>query len=395
MRTGTRLALLTLWFSAIGLQPMTAGADPLPEPTADAFYDAPAGFATAAPGTVFRTRPVALTFYGIPTPITATQALFRTADSHDAPVTAVTTVIPSSTPRPGHPVISYQIAIDGLAAQCNPSYRLRIGTEGDLRVLVMLLQQGYGVVVTDHQGPRNAYGAGKMSGRATLDGIRAAESLPDTGFDGVRTPVAMWGYSGGALATGWAAQLQPSYAPELNVKAVAAGGTPADLQAAGRQMNGGPASSVYLMGVIGVSREYPDMQGLRDLLNDQGRQAEQVLSGRCIEEGAIAYPFRQLGDFTIVPNPLDDPRVQKFFAELKLGAAAPTAPVYLYHAVYDEGMPFAAAQQLARDWCAGGSKVWFQAEQVAEHLSLSVTETPAVLKFFADRFAGLPAPTNC
>ena len=27
--------------------------------------------------------------------------------------------------------------------------------------------------------------------------------------------VVMWGYSGGSLASGWAAALQPSYAPEL------------------------------------------------------------------------------------------------------------------------------------------------------------------------------------
>lgn len=389
----TVVAVVVLCLGAIGVSSATAA--PLPEPSADAFYVPPTGFESTAPGAVLATRTVALTFYGIPTPITATQALFRTTDSHGVPVTAVTTVIPSSTPRPGHPVIAYQIAIDGLASQCNPSYRLRIGTEGDLRVLIMLLQQGYGVVVTDHQGPRDAYGAGKMSAHATLDGIRAAESLPGNGFDGVRTPVGLWGYSGGALATGWAAQLQPTYAPELNVKAVAAGGTPADLQAAGRMMDGGPASSVFLMGVIGVSREYPDMNGLRSLLNDQGRQAEAVLADRCIEEGAIVYPFRRISDFTDVPNPLDDPRVQTFFQELKLGGAAPTAPVYLYHARFDEGMPYAAAEQLARDWCAGGSTVWFEGEQVAEHLSLAVTEVPEVLDYFAARFADQPAPSNC
>ncbi|WP_432278451.1 lipase family protein [Nocardia carnea] len=40
-------------------------------------------------------------------------------------------------------------------------------------------------------------------------------------------PVAIAGYSGGGLATGWAAALQPSYAPELKIDAAVGGGVPA------------------------------------------------------------------------------------------------------------------------------------------------------------------------
>jgi hypothetical protein len=37
------------------------------------------------------------------------------------------------------------------------------------------------------------------------------------------------GYSGGAIATGWAAALQNNYAPELNIKGWSSGGTPANI----------------------------------------------------------------------------------------------------------------------------------------------------------------------
>lgn len=40
----------------------------------------------------------------------------------------------------------------------------------------------------------------------------------------------MWGYSGGAIAVGWAAALLDSYAPELNVVGASHSGTPADLR---------------------------------------------------------------------------------------------------------------------------------------------------------------------
>jgi hypothetical protein len=45
-----------------------------------------------------------------------------------------------------------------------------------------------------------------------LDGIRAVKSFTGDRSIGADSPVAMPGYSGGAQATGWAAQLQPTYA---------------------------------------------------------------------------------------------------------------------------------------------------------------------------------------
>jgi hypothetical protein len=50
----------------------------------------------------------------------------------------------------------------------------------------------------------------------------------------------MSGYSGGAQVTGWAAQLQPTYAPDVKLTGAALGGLPADLAAVMRQLNGGP-----------------------------------------------------------------------------------------------------------------------------------------------------------
>ncbi|MEU5883046.1 lipase family protein [Spirillospora sp. NPDC047279] len=45
---------------------------------------------------------------------------------------------------------------------------------------------------------------------------------------GKSNPWTLNGYSGGANATGWAAQLQPAYAPDVTLKGIAMGGTPAD-----------------------------------------------------------------------------------------------------------------------------------------------------------------------
>ncbi|MFJ2665246.1 lipase family protein [Nocardia fluminea] len=61
-----------------------------------------------------------------------------------------------------------------------------------------------------------AYAVGPLGGRITLDGIRAAQNFDQAGLSGASTRTAMWGYSGGAIPTANAAELQPEYAPELN-----------------------------------------------------------------------------------------------------------------------------------------------------------------------------------
>ncbi len=59
--------------------------------------------------------------------------------------------------------------------------------------------------------------------RFVLDGVRAAVAFEPAGLDAA-TPVGLWGYSGGGQVTLFAAEQQPTYAPEFNVVAVVAGG---------------------------------------------------------------------------------------------------------------------------------------------------------------------------
>src|SRR5207237_1235757 len=83
-------------------------------------------------------------------------------------------------------------------------------------LMMLALQRGWAVVVSDYEGPQSAFGAARMAGHGVLDGIRAAEALSGTGLTGAQTPVGLWGYSGGGLATSWAAELAAGYAPDLN-----------------------------------------------------------------------------------------------------------------------------------------------------------------------------------
>ena len=391
-RSGRLAVLLFLVIAAV-----TAGtvrpAAALPPPDDDAFYRPPAGFESATPGSILRTRGVTVTGLGIPIPVKATQMLVRSTDAKGRPVAVVSTLMMPLTPYLGkRPLLSYQPATDSLGDECNPSYLLRIGLEKEVALMGSGLLKGWAVVVTDYQGPRDAFGAGHMAGQATLDGIRAAERLPGTWLAGASTPVGMWGYSGGGLATGWAAQLHPTYAPELRIKGVAAGGTPGDLQAAGEVMDGSPFSGLFLAASVGLSREYPE---LLSVINARGHEMIEQIGDMCYADASIAFPFRRLAEFTTVPDPLHHPTVTAILDRNRMGATAPTVPVLLYHSLFDELIPHASGVALKDRWCQAGGTVDFRTDLASEHVVLAVSGAPMALGFLSARFLGLPAPDDC
>lgn len=198
-------------------------------PTADPFYMWSGPLAHDAPGTVLRTRTIAAAAGRASTAMKTTQLLYVTTDELGCRTVSVVTVF-----QPRHEpasratrLLSYQTSYDALGAQCDPSYTLRAGTEGETDFIRSYLSSGDTVVMADYEGEDAAYGVGQLSGYETLDAIRTAEEW--LGVPEVSTPVGLLGYSGGAVATEFASELAPAYAPSLDIVGVAEGGIPVDL----------------------------------------------------------------------------------------------------------------------------------------------------------------------
>jgi hypothetical protein len=78
-----------------------------------------------------------------------------------------------------------------------------------------------------------------------------------------------------------------------------------------------------------------------------------------------------------------------------LGRLIPKAPVFLYHSVNDELIPFPSAQTLQADWCRGGGHVTLYPDAVSEHSSLAVSGAPLAVASMAAAFGGTPLPATC
>ncbi len=387
----------------VGAAPASAAAVPLP--TSDPFYAVPAGIAGLANGTILASRPITAVAGPIPLPAHAWEVKYKTLDNHGEPTATVATVLVprSKWNHPGpRPLVSYQTAEDGVGAKCSPSYALHGGlasgdsnSDAETAVIATALLQGWAVVAPDYEGPKSDFIGAMIEARGVLDGVRAALQFAPAGF-AASTPVALWGYSGGALASSLAAQLQPTYAPELKLTAVALGGEVGDVNATLDAFNGTAFGGGIVVGYVGLDRSYPSAD-LEQYLNAAGRRLLATNQTDCLADGAVKYPFFNIKKYESVPNAVQLPAVQSLLRSVSplWFGGTPTAPVYDYHAVGDELAPIGPDRALMRQYCAAGVVVDHHEDLVGEHLSEAVTGAPGAIAYLAHRFAGKPAPNNC
>jgi hypothetical protein len=227
-----------------------------------------------------------------------------------------------------------------------------------------------------------------------LDGIRAAVHFEGAGL-GADTPVGLWGYSGGGHASAFSAEQQPTYAPEINLVAVAAGGVPGDLSEMTSAIDGSLFSGLLLGCVIGISREYPEI-GLEQLLNDAGHQAWADLAEATVEEICAYFPFRRLSELMDASSPFELPETQAVFKRDHLGQAFPAAATYIYHSVFDQLLPINGVDTLVAAYRQAGVDVRYRRSRLGEHVLCAATGVPGALRFLASKFsrAAATVPTT-
>jgi len=393
-------ALLAALLATAGLTtPAAAAPAAWPQhPDNDPFYAQPNPMPNGAPGTVLDSRPTTIRALALPLPVRAWQVKYLSTDTKGAKAANIATVIQPllQPPKAQRKLVSYQTAYDGLDADCAPSYAFATGINPpfyEAAAMLPLLLAGYTVVSADYEGPHYQWAAGINSGHGVLDGIRATQGFAPAGLNGAATPTALWGYSGGALASQWANELASDYAPELNLVGVAAGGVPANIEAIARAIDGGPLSGVYFGATVGLSRAYPEID-LGSLLNERGRAAFETLGTQCIAEFTLQFALRHMRDYVTVPELLDVPIVKDVIAENTMGQRLPDAPTYIYQGTHDELAITPPVDGLVATYCGMGAKVKY-VKIFGEHITTAGTGVPGALAYVHDRLRGKPAPSSC
>jgi secretory lipase len=388
--------------------PNAGGAAPPPAPSKDRFYryTGHEPLARIPPGTVLKRRTVHVVFGPMTTPVAAEQLLYRTRDELGQPSVTVTTVMaPTSAPVR---LIGYLSFYDGLDSRCDPSYALAGGTppgsadqqqaeEEDL-LMSWYLDHGFALTVPDFEGTGLHWMAGRESGYNTLDAIRATESylrVPPT------TKVGLSGYSGGAVAADWAAELASAYAPSVNLVGVAMGGVPVNYLHMFGYINGTDEFSAAVPGMLlGLARAYH--VDLSHYLSAYGAKAVAGEQGTCIASDFGRYPgltYQRL--LRPAYRSLRRSVLARMLARQTMGTGGtrPRIPMLIGVGNADgkgDGVMVAAdVRALAEHYCRGGAPVDYEEYSGAQHQYAGVFFEPETAAFFQARFAGEPYVDNC
>lgn len=381
------LLALSCWFLTVSSsqQHAHAPAEPIP-PSLDPFYTAPPNFESASPGTILRSRSAPGNFTGIVANSSAAyNILFRTTDARYRPSWAVTTlVIPSSNITQGgnsSSLLSIQFAYNSNWLDASPSYSLYgsfsqplNGIPAGTGDISEALGNGWYVNTPDFEGPLASFGLGIQAGHAVLDSIRAV--LSSGLVPSKSTKYAMWGYSGGSIASEWASELQEQYAPELSFSGMAIGGLVPNITGAMDNITASPYAGLLPEMLLGATSQFPDAREyLVSRLHQSGPyNASYFLnaSNLDISTAFVAYAGQDISKYFIGgQEDLNAPILRNIFNRNGFQGyhGVPRMPTFVYKAIHDQFNTVNDTDTLVERYCGVGADIWYQRNEVGGHIA--------------------------
>lgn len=377
------VALGAAWLAARPAQP-------------DAFYDIAGQAPGAAPGRLLRSDSFAR---DLPSGAEARRILYTTTRADGALVVASALVIlPRGAAAASRDIVAWAHGTTGIARGCAPTLLSR--PLAHTPAGAQALARGWAIVATDYVGlgspGPHAYLIGEESARGVLDAVRAARA--DGGF-GLGARVVVWGHSQGGHSALWAGMRAPLYAPELELRGVAALAPASDLPglvAAARGSAFGKIVSSYMMSAYAAT--YPDVEA-GAYLKSWARPLVADMAGRCVGGYETMVSVAQalaLGDGVFARDPTIGPLGARLVANIPGEAIA--APVLIAQGDRDDLVTPGIQQRYVAARCAAGQAIDYRVYAGRDHLSLVASGSPLegeLVAWTADRFSGAPALQGC
>ncbi len=394
------------------------------------FYVPPTSL-PAANGDLIRFQPqplgVSIVIAGQPVylPAKATKIMYKSTDEIGNPA-AVTGVYLEPTkawtgggPRP---LVSYAEGTQGQGDACAPSRTLQstlVVESGQTSIgyevpnIYSLLDKGIAVVVTDYIGLGtpdriHSYTNRKDMGHAVLDAVRAALKVNGASVT-PSSPVGIYGYSQGGGASAAAAELQPTYAPEINLKAAYAGAPPADLFEVLKSADGTSLTGVIGYAINGLVTYRPTLKPILDAqTNVAGKTALWRVAQQCVGDTILSFGFKRTNEWTVSKRSAatvvsEIPEAMQAIDEQRIGKLKPAVPVQVLTGTQDDIVDHRQAKQLARDWCAKGASVYYAPVRqyintggsALNHLGPMLTSKDATQAWLIANLKGIKTVSNC
>ena len=390
--------LLTVFLAACSATTDRRLVEGVAEEGDSSFYTPPIPAPKGSPGAIVRTERL----LSAPDGTNAWRVLYHSTDvtGADIIVSGVVIAPDGDAPAGSRTVVGWGHPTTGAAAKCAPSNG--IDPFDLVEGMRALLAAGYVVSYADYpglgiEGP-NSYMIGTSEGNSVLDAVRAARNIPETAAG---ADVLLWGHSQGGQAVLFAGQDAKTYAPELQVRAVAVAAPAADLatlfnddiaDASGVTLGSyafNAFESVY-------AAKYPGLE-LTSILTDAGAAATPGMAQLCLlgqhtelHDKALAL----VGNY-IRSDPATTEPWATMLAENTPGATPLGVPLFVAQGETDALVLLSATQQFVGKQCAAGEHVIFQTFPDTGHGEVALKAVPDVITFFAAVLAGNPPASTC
>ncbi len=364
-------------------------APPPPEP---GLLPVPDPLPPAAPGTLIDSEPFASDDFGFE--VEAHQILFHSTDRHgqDIPVSGFV-LVPVGVPAPpnGRGVVAWGHGTTGLHDRCAPSLDAqqgyRLNSPGTYDRTDDLLADGHVVVASDYPGLGtpgvHPYLDGEGEGRSVLDSIRVAREFGGTG------PAVIQGFSQGSQAALFAGQLAPTYAPEIDLRAVVAIGTPSLFGEAFAAIDI-PVVRSYITKVLGgILATYPELPRDR-ILTEPGEAAWQDYVAKADDLYYHCFDPQFALPTDLAADPMTVPEWRTAIEALYPGKARIDVPVLMVQSTDDEQALALLADGVCRDLQANGSDVRMWRYDGLTHTGTVFASATDRMRWIDDRLAGRP-----
>jgi alpha-beta hydrolase superfamily lysophospholipase len=375
------VALLTLLGGLLALEAVRVAGDAAERDDLAMFYVQPTGADDGEPGTLVRHEAL----LGTPPAARAWRIMYRSTDLHGTAVVVTGVVVAPLGPAPpgGRTVLAWGHPTTGTAPTCAPSRAFDpfLGIEG----LRLMLDRGYTVVATDYAGMGtdgpDSYLVGATAARNVLDAVRAAQHVPDAGA-GDRT--VLWGHSQGGQAVLFAAQEASSYAPDLDVVAVATAAPAADLTALMSShlddVSGVTIGSYAFPAFVSAYRGTVPGAQVDDVLTPQAVRALPAMNRLCLlshldQLHRMAQPL--VGQF-FARDPTAVEPWATLLAENSAGDVAIDAPLFVAQGTDDELVLPADTRDFVEHERRAGADVTYRTVPGATHATIAYLALPAL-----------------
>ena len=359
------------------------------------FYEIPDALPSEIPGTLIKSEKMDI---DIPYGGVAYRIMYVSELPDGKPAVSTGMIFIPETPAPeeGRKVVAWAHGTLGFGNECVPSRSETPLNDMD-NWLDGMMQRGWVVVATDYVGLGVSddpyYLIGKSEANDVLNSVRAARNF-DKANAGEEFVV--WGHSQGGHSSLFTAIYASSYAPELELIAMAAAAPAAELGALlSEQYEKVVAWAIGPDVAVSWPLIYPDLP-LESVLSKQGLKDYKKLAEGCVmkEKGELGLKALFKEKFFQV-DPLDNEVWYSAIKDQTPDLSKIEVPMYIVQGLNDTVILPNTTSLLIQKACGLNKNIIVNWLGNTDHLQVAKVGGPAVVDWIQDRFNGIEAINNC